>query len=360
MELSRVKHSVFISEKQNLLSQIIHENDESVQNAIAKIRIILEELSKVDVGYEIALQEIQSASASIDEVYEITKAKQSDDNIDPDSIQERVSKLIWLKKKYGSFDAVFDVWKTLKEQALISEDIDGEIVSLADRLLSEQKLLGKRALELSQKRNAAIPHLQSFVESTLQLMGIEKPTFQVSCTQEIFSKSNQSYLKAITQIGAYTAFPHGIDIVEFMISLNRGEECKPLIKAASGGEISRIMLALKSLINEKAGVPVMVFDEIDTGISGKIARKVGNVMKQLGLHKQIIAISHSPQISSLADHHILVKKTSETDTTKVHAMPVTEEQRVQEIASLISGATITKSAIESARELLLAQDLQKG
>lgn len=360
IELSRIKYSVFITEKQHVLSQIIHEDDASVQYSIGKIRMILEELCKIDIGYETALQELQSASASIEEVYEIVKAKKSEEDIDPDSLQERISKLIWLKKKYGSFEHVFEVWNTLKEQALLSDDIDGEIVALSDRLLNDQKILGLKAMELSQKRYSAISRLESFVESNLQLMGIEKPAFKVSQTHESMRSANDTHVKAITKTGDYSAFSHGIDIVEFMISLNSGEECKPLAKAASGGEISRIMLSLKSLINEKAGVPVMVFDEIDTGISGKVARKVGAVMKQLGLHKQIIAISHSPQISSLANHHFLVKKTSESDTTKVHAMLVNDENRIHEIASLISGATITKSAIESAKELLLAQDLQKG
>lgn len=359
-ELSRIKHSVFITEKQHVLSQIIHEDDASVQYSIGKIRMILEELCKIDIGYETALQELQSASASIEEVYEIVKSKKSEEDIDPDSLQERISKLIWLKKKYGSFEHVFEVWNTLKEQALLSDDIDGEIEALSDRLLNDQKLLGLKAMYLSQKRSSAISRLESFVESNLQLMGIEKPAFKVSQTQESIRSANVIHVNAVTDTGEYSAFSHGIDIVEFLISLNSGEECKPLAKAASGGEISRIMLSLKSLINEKAGVPVMVFDEIDTGISGKVARKVGAVMKQLGSHKQIIAISHSPQISSLANHHILVKKTSETDTTKVQAMLVNDENRVHEIASLISGATITKSAIESAKELLMAQDLQKG
>ena len=356
MELSRIKHSVFITDKQHVLSQIIHDDDVSVQYSIGKIRMILEELSKIDIGYESALQELQSASASIEEVYEIIKAKKLDEDIDPDSLQERISKLIWLKKKYGSFEHIFEVWNTLKEQALLSVDIDGEIIALGDCLLHDQKILGLKAMELSQKRDSAISRLESLVELHLKQMGIEKPTFKVSKTYESLTSTDETHVKAITKTGQYSASSHGIDIVEFMISLNSGEECKPLAKVASGGEISRIMLSLKSLINEKAGVPVMVFDEIDTGISGKIARKVGGVMKQLGLHKQIIAISHSPQISSLAHHHIVVKKSSDTDTTKVQAMPVNDELRVYEIASLISGATITNSAIESAKELLLAKD----
>jgi DNA repair protein RecN (Recombination protein N) len=258
IELSRIKHSVFITEKQHVLSQIIHEDDASVQYSIGKIRMILEELCKIDIGYETALQELQSASASIEEVYEIVKAKKSEEDIDPDSLQERISKLIWLKKKYGSFEHVFEVWNTLKEQALLSDDIDGEIVALSDRLLNDQKILGLKAMELSQKRNSSISRLESFVESNLQLMGIEKPAFKVSQTHESMRSANDTHVKAITETGEYSAFSHGIDIVEFMISLNSGEECKPLAKAASGGEISRIMLSLKSLINEKAGVPVMV------------------------------------------------------------------------------------------------------
>jgi DNA repair protein RecN (Recombination protein N) len=357
MELSRIKHSVFITEKQHVLSQIIHEDDSSVQNSIGKIRMILEELCKIDKSYETALQEIQSASASIEEVYEIVKAKKSEEIVDSDSLQERMSKLIWLKKKYGSFEHVFEVWNTLKQQALLSDDIDGEIVALSDRLLNDQRILGLKATELSTKRKSAISRLESLVESNLQIMGIEKPAFKVSHTHESLKSTNSTNAIAITKEGQFSAFSHGIDIVEFMISLNSGEACKPLAKAASGGEISRIMLSLKSLINEKAGVPLMVFDEIDTGISGKVSRKVGAVMKELGSHKQIIAISHSPQISSLANHHILVKKTSETDTTRVQAMHVSDENRVHEIASLISGATITRSAIESAKELLLARDL---
>jgi len=202
--------------------------------------------------------------------------------------------------------------------------------------------------------------LSSSIEHSLKLMGIEHPTFIISHTQELLAISDITQMKAIIDQQEFIAHSHGIDFIEFWISLNKGEECKPLAKAASGGEISRIMLSLKSLINDMAGVPVMVFDEIDTGISGKVARKVGEVMHVLGSEKQIIAISHSPQISSLANHHIMVKKTSEQDTTTVKARYIHDDERVHEIASLISGTTITQSAIESAKELLSAQDLEKG
>jgi DNA repair protein RecN (Recombination protein N) len=231
---------------------------------------------------------------------------------------------------------------------------------LKQLLSKEQEILGSKADILSQKRLASIPAFQTYLESSLMMMGIEKPTFKVSHLNQSIKQFDDTHLIANTSNGPFIAYSHGIDIIEFMLSLNSGEECKPLVKAASGGEISRIMLALKSLINEKAGVPVMVFDEIDTGISGKVARKVGSVMKQLGIHKQVIAISHSPQIASLADNHVLVRKTSASDSTKVDAMTVIDDERIKEIASLISGETLTETTIESAKELLSAKDIHKG
>ncbi len=359
-EMSRIKHAVYITEKQQVLSHIIHEDDASILSMLGKIKHILEDISTLDSGYESALSELQSASASLQEVYAIIKERQSDELIDSDTIQERISKLIWLKKKYGSYDKVFTEWESLKEQASISEDIDGEIANLKELLSKEQEQLGLKAQALSQKRLASISSLQSHVESSLKMMGIEKPTFKVSHLNKSVKHTDDTPLIAKTSSGAFIAYSHGIDIIEFMLSLNSGEACKPLVKAASGGEISRIMLALKSLINERAGVPVMVFDEIDTGISGKVARKVGSMMKQLGIHKQVIAISHSPQIASLADCHVLVRKTSASDSTKVDAMTVSDDDRVKEIASLISGETLTETTIESAKELLSAKDIQKG
>lgn len=359
-ELSRIKHAVFITEKQHVLSHIIYEDDASIIALMGKIKGILEDLVHLDSAYEAALLEVQSASASLQEVYAIIKERQSDEIINPDKIQERISSLLWLKKKYGSFERVFKEWESLKEQANITEDIDGEIEGLGELLSKEQDILGLKAETLSQKRLSSISTLESFVESSLKMMGIEKPIFKVSHSHKHAKSNDESHLIARTSQDVFTAFQDGIDIIEFMLSLNSGEECKTLVKAASGGEISRIMLALKSLINENAGVPVMVFDEIDTGISGKVARKVGSVMKQLGEHKQVIAISHSPQIASLADYHILVRKTSASDSTKVEAMQVTTDERINEIASLISGETLTQTSIDSAKELLSAKDLLKG
>ncbi|MGA1435055.1 MAG: DNA repair protein RecN [Candidatus Kapaibacteriota bacterium] len=360
-EFSKIKHSVFIQEKIQHILRILNDEQMSVLNLLGKIRTDLTDLSTIDPDYSTLLKELFSAHASLDEIFRAVQSKQSDDvAIDPDIIQERMAKLVWLKKKYGSMERVFEVWDELKKEALLSEDIDGEISRLSDQLLESSIQLGKKAHALSKKRNSAISSTSSQVELMLTSMGIANPTFTIHCQQTHTDENTKDKLYAMIDGKKYIAFQSGIDMVEFMISLNSGEQQKSLIKAASGGEISRIMLALKSLINEKAGVPSMVFDEIDTGISGKIARKVGNVMHGLGKNKQLIAISHSPQIASLANQHIVVHKSVHKSKTNVKVSIVNEEERITEIATLLSGENITQTSLQTAKELLEAKDLHQG
>jgi len=136
------------------------------------------------------------------------------------------------------------------------------------------------------------------------------------------------------------------------ISTNKGEEPKPLSKTASGGEISRVMLALKSILAKEQSLPVMIFDEIDTGISGEISEKVGASMRALSEHCQIIAITHQPQIASQAHKHYKVVKAEEGERTVSRIIPLSEKEHIHEIASLMSGSEITDSTLTSARELI--------
>jgi DNA repair protein RecN (Recombination protein N) len=144
----------------------------------------------------------------------------------------------------------------------------------------------------------------------------------------------------------------GCDDVRMFISTNKGEEPKPLAKIASGGEISRVMLALKSILAKEQSLPVMIFDEIDTGISGEISEKVGASMRKLSEHCQIVAITHQPQIASQAHKHYKVAKVEEDERTVTRIIPLSDEEHIHEIASLMSGSQITDSALNSARELI--------
>ena len=150
----------------------------------------------------------------------------------------------------------------------------------------------------------------------------------------------------------YRLFPNGIDEVEFLISLNPGEEIKPLVKVASGGEISRIMLAIKNILSEVDRIPVMVFDEIDAGISGKIAQDVGRKLNQMSSGKQLICITHLPQIAGYSVLHYSVGKKVKDNKTETYIKQLQGKDKTEEIAKLISGDKVTEASLNAARELI--------
>jgi DNA repair protein RecN (Recombination protein N) len=143
-----------------------------------------------------------------------------------------------------------------------------------------------------------------------------------------------------------------MDDVEFLLSTNPGEDLKPLVRVASGGEISRIMLALKTILAKSERLPLLVFDEIDVGISGRIAQAVGKSLRALAQYHQIIAITHLPQIAGLADLHLSVEKTEHRGRSTTTLRTLDLDERVREVAKLLSGADVTRSGIDSARELM--------
>jgi DNA repair protein RecN (Recombination protein N) len=156
----------------------------------------------------------------------------------------------------------------------------------------------------------------------------------------------------IADSASYKYNNRGFDEVEFYISANLGEDPKPLAKTASGGEISRIMLALKSVLAKNISLPILIFDEIDTGVSGRIAQKVGQTIKSLASFHMIIAITHLPQIAGLADEHFAVEKKEEENRSVSSIRKLSKEDRIKEVAKLISGETVTEASLKGARELM--------
>jgi DNA repair protein RecN (Recombination protein N) len=160
--------------------------------------------------------------------------------------------------------------------------------------------------------------------------------------------------KALFEVSIKPAEPSekGADEIEFMFSANAGEELKPLAKIASGGEISRVMLSLKSALAGKAGVPTLIFDEVDSGLGGKAAAAVGRKLQQLGEHYQVIAISHLPQVASLASQHYRIEKQEAKGRVATLVTQLSEEERIEEIARMLAGDSITDTSLANARELL--------
>jgi DNA repair protein RecN (Recombination protein N) len=215
------------------------------------------------------------------------------------------------------------------------------------RINDKLEQLKKSAIDLHQVRIDAGKKLSTAIEKQLKHLGIDNPDFRV-CVDWL--QSDKGWL--VIDNNKVECTSAGADTIRFFISTNKGEEPKPLSKIASGGEISRVMLALKSILASEQQLPVMIFDEIDTGISGHISEKVGKIMRELSAHCQIIAITHQPQIASQAHHHYRVEKKELGDRTVSLITALNEQEHIREVAGLMSGEQITDSAMNSAKELI--------
>ena len=259
-----------------------------------------------------------------------------------DRAESRLDAISRLKKKYGS--TVEEVLEYRKEAAekldLIEnagerrEDMENELKALCD----EAKVFTDR---LSEKRREASAELRRRVTETLAFLDMPKVRFDVSIRQSDDLCAN------------------GRDELEFMISTNVGEPLLPMAKIASGGELARIMLALKNALNESDGVQTVIFDEIDTGISGKTSRKVGIKLKEIGKASQVVCVTHSAQIASLANSHLYISKREVDGRVETSLSVLNEDERVGEIARILGGIEITEKQMEAAKEMIAEGEAYK-
>ena len=211
-----------------------------------------------------------------------------------------------------------------------------------------RKSAGSVAKKISQKRIQTAKLVKKGIDETLKELGIPNPEFKTEINNYQIEKDNG----VIIDGKFYSTTSKGIDEVEFFISTNPGEDLKPLAKVASGGEVSRIMLALKSTLAKNDKLPLLIFDEIDVGVSGRIAQKVGITLKNLSSFHQVISITHLPQIASQADHHYSIEKIAQNERVISSIKKLLKSERITEIAKLLSGEKITEASLKSARELI--------
>lgn len=255
-------------------------------------------------------------------------------DIDPDEINSRLETLDKLMAKYGnSEEEMLEFLKKARIELNDTEFSDKKAAELSTLLDDATERLIALADELTAARKKAAAEFEKQVCDILSYLNMPDVRFTVQ-----FSK------------GRYTK--RGCDTAEFMISANRGESVKPLCKIASGGELSRVMLAIKSVLLGRDPVGTMIFDEIDTGISGYTAGKVGTQLKKVADNRQVICVTHLAQIAAMADTHLLIEKKAEKDRTFTSVSPLSYEQRINEIARIMSGAQMTENLYNSAKELL--------
>jgi DNA repair protein RecN (Recombination protein N) len=258
----------------------------------------------------------------------------------------RIDVLERLMSKYGkSVSDVIAYRDRAAEKLANIDDIDDLKERLSKELAAAQSALTAESLTLSRFRRKGAEELETKVTEQLRELNFADAVFLVS-----FAKDHGS----ARSIDPADLGEHGIDEVEFLIAANKGQPPLPVAKSASGGETSRIMLALKSVIGEFDRIPTMIFDEIDVGISGVTASIVGEKLKRMARSRQIICITHLPQIAAFADRHYVIEKRSDEADTYTTIVEATGEGRVEEIARLIGGNAVTATTMESARELIAA------
>lgn len=252
-----------------------------------------------------------------------------------DRVEARLDALVKLQRKYGSTaEEILAFRADAARQLEWIEHAEDHMVDLTEELKQAEAQAATLAAALSERRRRAAKGLTASVTDTLGFLDMPKVRFEVGITPR-------------KDFGA-----DGRDEVEFLIATNPGEPLLPLVKIASGGELARIMLSLKNVLNQCDGVDTVIFDEIDTGISGKTSRKVGMKLKEIGCHAQVLCVTHSAQIASLAHHHLYISKNEIDGRAETALTELTAEGRVEEIARILGGIEVTEVQRSAAREMI--------
>lgn len=306
------------------------------EKSLSAISRFSSQLEGCDSRLQSVIAEVQDISAEIN-----TCLSQSDFSLSElDRIQVRFDLISNLKRKYGnSIEEILEYAKAAEIQASAIKQSDETAERLKAELEEMQSQLAEKALELTQKRSVSAAILESMICSELADLDMPKVRFSIQLSDRI-SGDTISYGE------------DGKDNVEFLLSTNPGEALKPMSKIASGGELSRIMLAIKSVLSDTEDIDTMIFDEIDTGVSGRAAQKIAEKLSRLARSRQVFSITHLAQIAGMADAHYLIKKTSTEETTSTQVTLLDRDGRVDELARIIGGVTVTDLTRSNALEML--------
>ena len=323
--------------------QVLNGDENAYQTALLALLTELgdriRDISEIDSGFKAYEAVVESAYQELENLsFEI---RSYIDGIDfdmnnLDEVEKRLGVITGLKRKYGSsIKEILDYGTILEERLSGLMNRDEQIEKFQKQYKKILRDYESRTTALHEMRKKAGQVFKEALERELKDLAMEKTVVQVQISQE---------KKLIS--------PKGQDQVEFLISVNPGVPPKPLRKIASGGEISRIMLGIKSIFGDRDRIQTMIFDEIDTGISGRTAQAVAEKVFELSKTHQIICITHLPQIASMADKHFLVEKKSDDDGVEVNFGPLGEQERQNELARMLSGAEVTQTTLDHAAEML--------
>lgn len=357
-DLQILEHAETLYDQTQQLYEMLYESEKSVYETLVIARNRLDSLADIDPSFEEWQKECSSAEASVNEIANFLQRYNSRIEFDPqrlDQLRDRLGQLSLLKKKYGgSIERIIEHRIEIGKELELAENFQQSIASMKADIEKARNELSTIAERLSSKRRETAKKISKLIVKELSALGIPNAVFDVQITTAPDKTGELHDENAFIKLGRdfYPAYQNGIDKIEFYISTNAGESPKPLARVASGGEISRIMLAMKSVLAKSERLPLLIFDEIDVGVSGRIAQAVGRSLKTLSGYHQIIAITHLPQIAGLADSHYVVEKTEDGKHSSTNVRILGMEERVREVARLLSGEEITDAGLAGAKELM--------
>lgn len=353
-ELNILENSEKLLELTDDVYTKLYDGEPSVIDLLGETKHKLNQLANIDKSFLEPEGECDSALAIVKELANSLRNYKSRIDVDPKEVEikrERLGSINLLKKKYGgSIAKIIELREKIGQEFELADNFSEAINKLEKDIFLLKKSAGESAEKLSSARKKQIVKIETDVKKVLAQLGIPEAVFKVNLSQNETAKNENNSLAIKNKY--FVCTESGIDNIEFFISTNSGEDIKPLVKVASGGEISRIMLSLKTILARNDKLPLLIFDEIDTGVSGRIAQKVGTSLKDLASFHQIIAITHLPQIAGLADHHYSVEKNRIDQRAVSSIRKLDDSERVNEVAKLISGEELSAASIESARQLI--------
>ena len=340
-ELRRLQHAERFTTGLAEAAALLDDAPQSASEQLARALKLVQDLGRLDAMFAAPAEAIDAARIQVDEALATVRRLRDGVVAEPgrvDAIHERLDALARLRRKYGDGEEAMLRFRAEAAGELDRLERHDELIAEQERLLGGLRSeLETAATALSERRRTAAGRLGAQVERTLRALGMDRAVFEV-------------VLERLPEPG-----PRGADRVELRISTNPGEEPKALARVASGGELSRTMLALKSVLARADRVPVLVFDEVDAGIGGRVASVVAQTLSTAAAGRQVLCVTHLPPIAALADHHVQVTKSLRGGRTRVAVAALTGDGRVEEIARMLGGATTTAAALQHARDLLGAR-----
>lgn len=339
-EMNELKNVEEISRILDEAENKLNDGDFGILPTLRNISVQLQRISRLGKDFEEFYNRIESSRIELSDLNSEISIKLQKLEANPEKLEETASRLDLIngllnKHRVQSIAELNEIKQQLETENLNSAQIENEIEELKKEISKLEEELNQSAAEISKNRKDVIPSVEKELIESVAKLGMENSAIELK-------------LNSKPDFG-----PNGKDEIEFLFSANKGSQLKEIEKSVSGGERSRLMLAVKKLLAGKLELPTLILDEIDTGVSGRVADEVGNMMKEMSKNLQLITITHLPQVAAKADAHFKVEKQTEAEKTITSVNPLDKKQRILEIAALLSGSDITDSAIEQA-ELLIS------